>query len=58
MASSIDQLTQTMIDYTRRLAALEAQAVFVNALREHAARFPQQTEEVGAAAADPVRPGA
>jgi hypothetical protein len=47
-----------MIDYTRRLAALEAQAVFVNELRERAALFPQQTEEVGAAAADPVRPGA
>jgi hypothetical protein len=57
-ASSIDQLTQTMIDYTRRLAALEAQVDFVNGLRERAARFPQQTEEVGAGTADPTRPGA
>jgi len=58
MASSIDELTRTMIDYTRRIAALEAQAVFVNGLREHAARFPQQTEEVGAAGSHSVRPGA
>jgi hypothetical protein len=47
-----------MIDYTRRLAALEAQVDFVNGLRERAARFPQQTEEVGAGTADPTRPGA
>jgi len=58
MESAVDQLTQTMIDYTRRLDALEAQAVFVNELCERAALFPQQKEEVAAAAAVPVRPSA
>jgi len=55
MASSVDQLTRTMIDYTRRLATLEAQAAFVNELRRHAGLFPQQTEEVAAAPAVPAR---
>jgi hypothetical protein len=58
MASSIDQLTRTMIDYRRRLDALGQQAAFVNGLRERAVQFPQQTEEVGAAAAASVRPPA
>ncbi|MHA6686713.1 hypothetical protein [Mesorhizobium sp. A556] len=58
MASSVDQLTQTMIDYTRRLDALGQQAAFVNGLRERVALFPQQTEEVAAAAAASVRPSA
>lgn len=55
MASSVDELTRTMIDYTRRLDALEAQAAFVNELCERAAPFPQQTEEVAASAAVSAR---
>ena len=58
MSSSVDQLTQTMIDYTRRLDALERQAAFVNELRERAGLFPQQTEEVAAAAVVSARPPA
>jgi hypothetical protein len=58
MASSIDQLTRTMIDYRRRLDALGQQAAFVNGLRERAVLFPQQTEEAAAFAASSVRPPA
>ena len=58
MASSVDQLTRTMIDYTRRLAALEEQAAFVNALRERAGLFPQQTEQVANFAGAAARPPA
>ncbi|MBN9241955.1 MAG: hypothetical protein J0I98_04095 [Mesorhizobium sp.] len=58
MASSVDELTRTMIDYTRRLDALEAQAAFVNELCERAAPFPQQTEEVAAPAAVSAQPSA
>lgn len=58
MASSVERLTQTMIDYSRRLDALEEQAAFVNGLRERAGLFPQQTEEVGAGAAGSARPPA
>jgi hypothetical protein len=47
MASAVGQLTQTMIDYTKRIEALGVQAAFVNDLREAAARFPQQTKGVG-----------
>lgn len=58
MASTVDHLTQTMIDYTRRLEALETQAAFVNELRQRAAPFPQQTEQVADFAAAPARPTA
>lgn len=58
MSSSVDQLTRTMIDYTKRLAALEEQVAFVNTLRERAGLFPQQTEEVGDFAGTSARPPA
>lgn len=58
MSSSVDRLTQTMIDYTRRLDALEEQTAFVNALRERAGLFPQQKEEVANFAGDSARPPA
>lgn len=58
MASAVDRLTQTMIDCTRRLDTLEAQAAFVNELRRHAGLFPQQTAEVAVSAAGAARPPA
>ena len=58
MSSSVDQLTRTMIDYTKRLAALEAQVVFVNTLRERAGLFPHQTDEVEDFAGASSRPRA
>jgi hypothetical protein len=57
MAPSVDRLTQTMIDYTKRLDALEAQAAFVNELCGRAGSFPQQREDVdGFAAVSPYPP--
>ncbi len=46
MAASVDRITRTMIDFTRRLDMLEAQAAFVIDLRERAGQFPQQTVDV------------
>jgi hypothetical protein len=58
MASAVDQLTQTMIHYTKRIEALEEQAAFVNELRQRAELFAQQTEQVADFAGKPVRPSA
>jgi hypothetical protein len=40
----IDELTETMIRYSARLAALEKQIDFVNGLRQQAALFPLENE--------------
>jgi hypothetical protein len=50
MSSAVEELTGTMIRYTRRLAALEEQIAFVTDLRGRAALFPQQNEAVAASA--------
>jgi hypothetical protein len=56
MSSAVDELTRTMINYTRRLAALDEQAAFVIDLRERAGLFPQQKDEVADFSGDDARP--
>jgi transposase len=58
MSSTVDELTRTMINYTKRLAALEEQIAFVIELRERAGLFPLQKEEVADFAGTPARPPA
>lgn len=47
MASTVDDLTQTMIHYQARLKVLAQQTAFVTALREEAERFPLANEATG-----------
>lgn len=51
LSSSITDLTDVMIRYSARIAALEKQIDFVTGLRAQAELFPQENEEV--AASDP-----
>lgn len=48
MSSAVEELTGTLIHYTKRLALLEAQVEFVTGLRGRAGLFPQQNDEVQA----------
>jgi hypothetical protein len=45
MSAAVDELTRTMMNYTRRLVMLEEQVTFVSELRERAGQFPLQKEE-------------
>jgi hypothetical protein len=58
MSSAVDELTRTMINYTKRLAALEEQIAFVIELRERAGLFPLQKEEVADFTGTPAGPPA
>lgn len=58
MSAAVEEMTRTMINYTRRLAELEEQAAFVIQLRERAGLFPQQKEEVAALPGSAGRPPA
>jgi hypothetical protein len=47
MASTVDDITQTMIHYQARLKVLAQQTAFVTALREEAEHFPLANEATG-----------
>lgn len=55
MSSTINDLTDVMIRYSARIAALEKQIDFVTGLRAQAELFPHENEEIAPSVVTPRR---